>query len=417
MPRPVKCRKVCHFPNVLEFLPADNAEKKVPIVLTVDEYETIRLLDKKGYSQEQCAVSMQIARTTVQRIYEIARKKIADALIDGHPLRIEGGDFRICDGQSSDCNLGGCYKQELYQKYAVEKGEGIMKIAVTYDNGNIFQHFGKTENFKVYEVEDNKVVSSEVIGSNGTGHGALAGLLSEQGVDVLICGGIGGGAQAALAEAGVELCSGAEGDVDAAVEAYLNGTLTSAGATCDHHDHEEGHSCGGHCGSHEEEESSCGGSCGTCGGGCGAPTPVMEGKNVGKTCRTHYRGTFNDGTQFDSSYDRGEPLEFICGVGQMIRGFDAAVAEMEVGEKVNIHLMPEEAYGMPDPNAIFTVAIAQLPGAEEVEVGQQVYLQNQYGQPFPVKVTAKDETNITFDANHEMAGKELNFEIELLEVK
>ena len=292
-----------------------------------------------------------------------------------------------------------------------------MKIAVTYDNGNIFQHFGKTENFKVYEVEDNQVVSSEVIGSNGTGHGALAGLLSEQGVDVLICGDRGGGAQAALAEAGVELCSGAEGDVDAAVKAYLNGTLTSAGATCDHHDHEEGHSCGGHCGSHEEEESSCGGSCGTCGGGCGAPTPVMEGKNVGKTCRTHYRGTFNDGTQFDSSYDRGEPLEFICGVGQMIRGFDAAVAEMEVGEKVNIHLMPEEAYGMPDPNAIFTVAIAQLPGAEEVEVGQQVYLQNQYGQPFPVKVTAKDETNITFDANHEMAGKELNFEIELVEVK
>lgn len=292
-----------------------------------------------------------------------------------------------------------------------------MKIAVTYDNGNIFQHFGKTENFKVYEVEDNKVVFSEVIGSNGTGHGALAGLLSDRGVNVLICGGIGGGAQAALAAAGVELCSGAEGDVDAAVEAYLNGTLTSAGATCDHHDHEEGHSCGDHCGSHEEEESSCGGSCGTCGGGCGAPTPVMEGKNVGKTCRTHYRGTFNDGTQFDSSYDRGEPLEFICGVGQMIRGFDAAVAEMEVGEKVNIHLMPEEAYGMPDPNAIFTVAIAQLPGAEEVEVGQQVYLQNQYGQPFPVKVTAKDETNITFDANHEMAGKELNFEIELVEVK
>lgn len=91
MPRPVKCRKVCHFPQILEFLPADDTEKKTPIVLTVDEYETIRLLDKKGYSQEQCAESMQIARTTVQRIYEIARKKIADALIDGHPLKIEGG--------------------------------------------------------------------------------------------------------------------------------------------------------------------------------------------------------------------------------------------------------------------------------------------------------------------------------------
>ena len=141
MPRPVKCRKVCHFPNVLEFFPADDTEKKTPIVLTVDEYETIRLLDKKGYNQEQCAVSMQIARTTVQRIYELARKKIADALIDGHPLRIEGGDFRICDGQSSSCSFGGCYKQEIYQKYAVDQGEGIMRIAVTYEDGHIFQHF------------------------------------------------------------------------------------------------------------------------------------------------------------------------------------------------------------------------------------------------------------------------------------
>ena len=286
-----------------------------------------------------------------------------------------------------------------------------MKIAVTYDNGNVFQHFGKTEFFKVYEVEDNKVVSSEVIGSNGGGHGALAGLLADQAVDVLICGGIGGGAQAALEEAGVELCAGAEGDTDQAVEAYLRGELISSGANCDHHHHEEGHSCGGH-----EEGHSCGGGCGeSCGGGCGQP--ALTGRNVGKTCRTHYRGTFNDGTQFDSSYDRGEPLEFICGAGQMIRGFDAAVADMEVGQVVDVHLMPEEAYGMPDPNAIFTLEIAQLPGSENLEAGQQVYLSNQYGQPFPVKVAAKDETTITFDANHEMAGKELNFRIELVEVK
>ena len=285
-----------------------------------------------------------------------------------------------------------------------------MKIAVPYDNGNVFQHFGKTEFFKAYEVEDNKVVSSEVIGSNGVGHGALAGLLADQAVDVLICGGIGGGAQAALEEAGVELCAGAEGDTDQAVEAYLRGELISSGANCDHHHHEEGHSCGGH-----EEGHSCGGGCGeSCGGGCGQP--ALTGRNVGKTCRTHYRGTFNDGTQFDSSYDRGEPLEFICGAGQMIRGFDAAVADMEVGQVVDVHLMPEEAYGMPDPNAIFTLEIAQLPGSENLEAGQQVYLSNQYGQPFPVKVAAKDETTITFDANHEMAGKELNFRIELVEV-
>ena len=132
----------------------------------------------------------------------------------------------------------------------------------------------------------------------------------------------------------------------------------------------------------------------------------MTGRNVGKTCRTHYRGTFNDGTQFDSSYDRGEPLEF-----------DAAVADMEVGEVKEIHLMPEEAYGMPNPEAIIKVEIAQLPGSEDLQIGQQVYLSNQYGQQFPVKVTEKDETMITFDANHEMAGKELNFKIELVEVK
>ena len=143
----------------------------------------------------------------------------------------------------------------------------------------------------------------------------------------------------------------------------------------------------------------------------------LTGRNVGKTCRTHYRGTFNYGTQFDSSYDRGEPLEFVCGAGQMIKGYDAAVADMEVGEVKEIHLMPEEAYGMPNPDAIFEMEIAKLPGSEDLEVGQQVYLTNQMGQPFPVKVTAKTEKTITFDANHEMAGKELNFKIELVEVK
>ena len=282
-----------------------------------------------------------------------------------------------------------------------ETEDFTMKIAVTYDNGNIFQHFGKTETFKVYEVEDNKVVSSEVIGSNGEGHGALAGLLAGQNVDVLICGGIGGGAQTALAEAGVELCSGAQGDADQAVEAYLKGELVSRGATCDHHHHEEGHSCGDH-----EEGHGC---------GCGERSKI-EGANVGKTLKVHYTGTFNDGTKFDSSYDRGEPLEFVCGAGMMIKGFDRAVADMEIGQIKDIHLMPEEAYGLPDPNAIFHVEISQLPGAEELEEGQQVYLQNEMGQSFPVTVVAKEAGIITFDANHEMAGKELNFKIELVEI-
>ena len=143
----------------------------------------------------------------------------------------------------------------------------------------------------------------------------------------------------------------------------------------------------------------------------------LQGRNVGKTLRVHYKGTFNDGTQFDSSYDRGEPLEFVCGAGQMIKGFDAAVADLELGAEVDIHLLPAEAYGEADPAAIFTMPIAKLPGSEKLEVGQRVYLTNQLGQPVPVLVPEKDDTNITFDANHEMAGKELNFHIELVEVK
>lgn len=143
----------------------------------------------------------------------------------------------------------------------------------------------------------------------------------------------------------------------------------------------------------------------------------MEGKNVGKKCRVHYKGTLNDGTQFDSSYDRGETLDFVCGAGQMIKGFDQAVADMEVGQIVDVHLMPEEAYGPSDPRAIFEVELAQMPGAEKLNVGERVYLSNAMGQPFPVSVVAKDEKTITFDANHEMAGKELNFRIELVEVE
>ena len=120
-----------------------------------------------------------------------------------------------------------------------------MKIAVTYENGQIFQHFGHTEQFKLYEAADGQIVHAEVVDTNGSGHGALAGFLMQHGVDTLICGGIGGGAQAALAEAGIEFCSGAQGDADQAVEAYLKGELVSSGVNCDHH-HGEEHSCGSH---------------------------------------------------------------------------------------------------------------------------------------------------------------------------
>lgn len=121
-----------------------------------------------------------------------------------------------------------------------------MRIAVTYENGEIFQHFGRTEQFKVYEVQDGKIVSQQVLGTNGAGHGALAGFLREAQVDVLICGGIGPGAQNALQAAGIQLCGGATGPADDAVAAFLSGSLTdNPEATCNHHDHQ-----GGGCGEH-----------------------------------------------------------------------------------------------------------------------------------------------------------------------
>ena len=127
-----------------------------------------------------------------------------------------------------------------------------MKIAVTYENGEIFQHFGHTETFKIYDIADGKVVSAEVVDTNGSGHGALAGFLVAHGVDTLICGGIGGGAQNALAQAGIRLFGGVSGNADEAVNALLAGNRGyNPNVHCDHHDHEAGHSCGDHgCGSH-----------------------------------------------------------------------------------------------------------------------------------------------------------------------
>ena len=122
-----------------------------------------------------------------------------------------------------------------------------MKIAVTYSNGEIFQHFGHTEQFKVYTVDGDKILSAEVIDTNGSGHGALAGLLSQLDIDVLICGGIGGGAQMALAQAGIQLYGGVNGDADKAVESFVAGNLAyDPDAKCDHHDHHHGedHECG-----------------------------------------------------------------------------------------------------------------------------------------------------------------------------
>ena len=131
-----------------------------------------------------------------------------------------------------------------------------MRIAVTYENGQVFQHFGHTGQFKLYDVEDGKIVSSQIVDTNGSGHGALAGFLNMANADVLICGGIGMGARMALAEAGIKLFGGVQGDADAAAQAFVDGKLEyDPDARCDHHGHEEQHDCGH--GDHECGHGSC----------------------------------------------------------------------------------------------------------------------------------------------------------------
>lgn len=257
MPRPRKCRKVCHMPKVCNFVPVGQDVNQKQVVLTVDEFEAIRLIDEQGFSQEECSSYMQVARTTAQAIYNTARAKIATALVEGMSLRIEGGDYRLCEGKEDVCHCGGCQRHRYGDQFQ-EKGEKQMRIAVTYEDGNIFQHFGHSEQFKFYDVEEGKIVNTQVVDTNGQGHGALAGFLTGAKVDVLICGGIGGGAQNALAQAGIQLYGGVAGSCDAAVEALLANNLGyNPNVQCSHHGHGEGHSCGGHsCG---EDKHGCSG--------------------------------------------------------------------------------------------------------------------------------------------------------------
>ena len=251
MPRKQRCRWIGGYPDHWEFSP-EEASAEEPIVMSLDELETIRLLDYRGMTQEQCAEHMGVARTTVTAIYESARRKMAEALIDGRRLVIRGGNYRLND--QGAVNI-------------IEKGIDSMRIAVAYENGEVFQHFGHTEQFKLYDVEDGKIVNEQIVSSNGSGHGALAGFLKESQADALICGGIGMGAQRALAEAGIQLYGGVSGSADAAAKALAEGTLAyNPDAKCDHHGHHHGedHECGHHhgegheCGHHHGEGRECG---------------------------------------------------------------------------------------------------------------------------------------------------------------
>ncbi|MBQ4265414.1 MAG: DUF134 domain-containing protein [Clostridia bacterium] len=242
MPRPSKQRRICGMPLCRQFAPQEAQDSDSPVIMTIDEYETIRLIDFMGLTQEQCAAQMNVARATAQAIYACARSKLAKCLVLGRTLEIAGGDVALCERRE------GC--AACLGRGRTRNGRNtIMKIAVTYDNGQIYQHFGHCAQFKLYEVEDGKVVSTKILDAAGSGHSLLAGFLMMNGVDDLICGGIGGGAQVALRGFGIKIHGGVQGDADAAVAALLAGTLEASDApNCSHHDAHHGadHVCGEH---------------------------------------------------------------------------------------------------------------------------------------------------------------------------
>ena len=230
MPRPCKKRRIAALPGCCRFQPDKPNKPKNAVLLTLDEFEAIRLIDLLGLTQQECAERMAVARSTVQTIYDSARKKLAQFLIMGTELRIEGGDFILNEA----------------------KEETTMRAAVPYEQGEVFQHFGHTAQFKLYTLINGRIASSAVVATNGQGHGQLAAFLKANQVDLLICGGIGQGAKNALQEAGIALFPGVTGNADEAVQAYLNGTLSfDPSVRCNHHDHD--HHEGGGCGTHSHE--------------------------------------------------------------------------------------------------------------------------------------------------------------------
>ena len=136
--------------------------------------------------------------------------------------------------------------------------------------------------------------------------------------------------------------------------------------------------------------------------------------NKGKKVKVHYVGTLDNGEVFDSSRERDKPIEFTCMKGQMIPGFDRAVENMQVGDIIDVHIEPQDAYGMPDPSLIIRFPLSQAPNPEQLKIGDQLMLRDNFGAPHPAVLIEITEEDIALDLNHEMAGKALNFEITLL---
>ena len=229
MPRPVRSRRVACAPAAILFKPAGIPASELPdVVLALDEFEALRLADHEGLYQEAAAMRMGVSRQTFGRIVESARHKVADALVNGKALRMEGG------------------KTVMH-----EQGASAMKIAVPTKEGNVDAHFGHCGYYSIYTVADDRIIAEDKMNASkecGCKSG-IAGELARSGVSVLVAGNIGEGAVRVLGSFGISVTRGAAGPAKSAAEAFLAGTLKDTGTNCAAHD---SHEAGGHegCGNH-----------------------------------------------------------------------------------------------------------------------------------------------------------------------
>lgn len=239
MPRNPSPKTIRSTPPARIFIPTKSNPDTIRggIIMLLEEWEALRLVDYAGLEQTTAALSMGISRQSVQMLVSSARSKLARAVVEGLPLHIQGDPENTGNNQTS-----------------ITKRNSMMKIAVTTQHTQVFPHFGRTPEFYVVTAEDGKIVEESIIPAPAEGHGALVGFLVGQGVDALICGGVGGGAFNSLRAAGIQIYAGASGSVKEQVLSLLSGQLSQQGdANCDHHDeHDHNNDHGGHgCGHHQ----------------------------------------------------------------------------------------------------------------------------------------------------------------------
>ena len=228
MPRPKKCRKVCQMPTTKEFQPIGDTSCKASVILTVDEYEAIRLIDKQGFSQEECSNYMQVARTTVQLIYNSARKKLADALVDGLSIRIEGGDFQLCDGNEDYCGCGGCrrHRRGCVQQNIMEDRK--MRIAIPLDENkqDVCIVLARAPYFLLREDGKDTIVENPAAQAHGGAGIHAAQFLVDSGVNVLITVRCGQNAADVFKAAGMKIYKSANKAAADDLTAFEDGKLS-----------------------------------------------------------------------------------------------------------------------------------------------------------------------------------------------